>query len=183
MIEDESNFQQSNYYPVNNEQVSDVFLKAMIEVEETLHRFKMETLRREILFVDANKRVKKWMPISPGIKPVCNDLGISEIMGMVRGRVTVIGRLTKKTDEEIMKDMFQFHRTLIETFSLRADDWELDEELIKPIMEACISLVEDVIFSSRGGFTAMNIRSSYSRHENANISPEEKERKILGVKI
>jgi len=172
------------YYPQGEVQPSDVFLKAMIEVEETLRQFKMETLRRETLVVDLETKSKKWKPIAPGIKPVCNDLGISEIMGMVRGRVTVLGRLTKKTDEEIMKDMFQFHRTIIETFSLRADDWELDEELIKPIQESCLSLVEDVIFSSRGGFTAMNIRSSYSRHENANIGREDREdRKILGVKI
>lgn len=182
-MQEEENYQAANYYPVGNEQPSDVFLKAMIEVEETLHRFKMETLRRESLVVDLKAKTKKWMPIAKGITPVCNDLGISEIMGMVRGRVTVIGRLTKKTDEEIMKDMFQFHRTLIETFCLRADDWDLDEELIKPIMESCISLVEDVIFSARGGFTAMNIRSSYSRHENASISPDEKDRKILGVKV
>lgn len=183
-MEEESNFSGTNYYPVGDRQPSDVFLKAMIEVEETLQKFKMETLRREILVVDLKNRTKKWMPIAKGIQPVCNDLGISEIMGMVRGRVTVIGRLTKKTDDEIMKDMFQFHRTLIETFSLRADDWNLDEELIKPIMEACVSLVEDVIFSSRGGFTAMNIRSSYSRHENASVSPDERDKKtIMGVRV
>jgi hypothetical protein len=80
--------------------------------------------------------------------------------------------------------MFQFHRTLIETFSLRADDWDLDEELIKPIQEACLSLVQDIIFSSRGGFTAMNIRSSYSRNENTNISQTGQEGKtIMGVKV
>lgn len=166
------------------EQHSNVFLNLMIEVEETLNKFKMETLRREMLVIDVVNRTKKWEPISEGIKPVCNDLGIAEIMGMVRGRVTTFGRLTKKTDEEIMKDMFQFHRTLIETFSLRADDWDLDEELIKPIQESCISLVQDVVFSSRGGFTAMNIRSSYSRNENTNISQSGKEGKsIMGVPV
>jgi len=176
--------EEQGYYPQSEIQPSDVFLKAMIEVEETLKQFKMETLRRETLVVDLKTKSKKWVPIAPGIKPVCNDLGISEIMGMVRGRVTVIGRLTKKTDDEIMKDMFQFHRTLIETFSLRADDWDLDEELIKPIQESCISLVEDVIFSSRGGFTAMNVRSSYSRHENATVGNNDREGKtILGVKV
>lgn len=170
-------------YYSGQEQPSDVFLKLMIDVEETLNKFKMETLRREMLVVDLKKRTKKWEPIAQCVKPVCNDIGIAEIMGMVRGRVTTFGRLTKKTDEEIMKDMFQFHRTLIETFSLRADDWELDEELIKPIQEACISLVEDIIFSSRGGFTAMNIRSQYSRHENANITNQEQTKKIMGIPV
>ena len=89
----------------------------------------------------------------------------------------------KNRNDEIMKDMFQFHRTLIETFSLRADDWALDEELIKPIQEACVSLVEDVVFSSRDGFTAMNIRSTYSRHETATGNKEDDSRTIMGVKV
>lgn len=180
MVEEQGEY--GNYY--SNEPQSDIFMKFMVEVEDTLIKFKMETLRREMLVVDTNTKKKEWKPIAKGIKPVCNDLGIAEIMGMVRSRVTVIGRLTKKTDEEIMKDMFQFHRTLIETFSLRADDWELDEELIKPIQEECIALVQDVIFSSRGGFTAMNIRSQYSRHENANVSENNGGKKtILGLPV
>lgn len=170
-------------YYSGGEQPTDIFLKLMIDVEETLNRFKMETLRRELLVVDVEKKTKRWESISKEVKPVCNDLGIAEIMGMVRGRVTTFGRLTKKTDEEIMKDMFQFHRTIIETFSLRADDWDLDEELIKPIQEACLSLVEDVIFSSRGGFTAMNIRSQYSRHESANVTDQGSDKKIMGIKV
>lgn len=181
MEEEERGYEGAHYS--GGSQISDTFLNLMIEVEETLNKFKMETLRREELVVDVEKRTKKWEPISKGIKPVCNDLGIAEIMGMVRGRVTTFGRLTKKTDEEIMKDMFQFHRTLIETFSLRADDWELDEELIKPIQESCISLVQDVVFSSRGGFTAMNIRSSYTRNESISQSGQPQGTTVMGVKV
>ena len=182
MEEDQRGYEGSYYSSEGNQ--SDTFLNLMIEVDKELNNFKMETLRREMLVVDTQNRTKKWEPIAKGVKPVCNDLGIAEIMGMVRGRVTTFGRLTKKTDEEIMKDMFQFHRTLIETFSLRADDWDLDEELIKPIQEACLSLVEDIIFASRGGFTAMNIRSQYSRSENTNIQQTGKEGKtIMGVPV
>ena len=182
-MEDERRGYEGAHYNAEDQQ-SNVFLNLMIEVEETLMKFKMETLRREELVINVKERKKKWEPISKGIKPVCNDLGIAEIMGMVRGRVTTFGRLTKKTDEEIMKDMFQFHRTLIETFALRADDWDLDEELIKPIQESCISLVQDVVFSSRGGFTAMNIRSSYTRNESTSISKSgEDGRKIMGVNV
>ena len=124
------------------------------------------------------------MSNAPGIKPICNELGIAEILGMLRAKVTVIGRLTKKTDEEIMKDMLQFHRMANETFSLRADDWDLDEELLKMLLDSCISLVEDVVFSSRGGFTAMNIKSQYSRHETGTIQNEDKEAKtIMGIKV
>jgi hypothetical protein len=171
-----------NYYS-SNEPLSDVFLKLMIDVEETLQKFKMEVLRREILSIDVKTRTKKWVSIAKNVGPVCNDLGISEIMGMVRGRVTTFGRLTKKTNNEIMSDMYQFHRTLIETFSLRADDWELDEELIKPIQEACLALVQDIIFSSRDGFTAINLRSQYSRSETSNISEHSPKKKIMGVEV
>ena len=172
----------NSYYPTS-EPVSDVFLKLMIDVEETLQRFKMETLRRETLQVDIKSKTKKWVPISSNVSPVCNELGIAEIMGMVRGRVTTFGRLTKKTNNEIMSDMYQFHRTLIETFSLRADDWDLDEELLKPVQEECLALVQDIIFASRDGFTAINLRSQYSRQETANVSENSAKKKIMGVEV
>ncbi len=169
-------------YPQAQE-VSDSFLKAMIEVEETINRFEMETLRRKRLKVDLKTKEKRWLPMAEGVNPICNELGISEILGMMRGRATVIGRLTKKNDVEIMSDMFQFHRAMIELFVLRADDWQLDEELAKPLLEACISLIEDIIFSSRDGFTAINIRTSYSRHENASTNPQnDGKSSILGIR-
>jgi len=180
----EESYDNHNYTPSDNGAPSDSFLKAMIEVEETMQKFEMETLRRKRLKVDLKTKKKEWVAIAPGIKPICNDLGLSEIIGMLRGRATVIGRLTKKMDEEIMRDMFQFHRSMIELFMLRADDWDLDEELAKPLLEACIGLIQDIIFSSRGGFTAINLRSSYSRHENASSSTNSEGGKtILGLKI
>ena len=171
-----------NNYPASAEP-SDSFLKAMIEVEETLQKFEMECLRRKRLQVDLKTKTKKWVPMAEGVKEICNELGISEILGFMRGRATVIGRLTKKTDEEIMKDMFQFDRAIIEMFALRADDWQLDEELCKPLKETCIGLVQDIIFSSRGGFTAINLRSQYGRHENVSTTtPNEQSKSILGIK-
>lgn len=170
-------------YNAPQSEFSDSFLKAMIEVEETLQKFEMETLRRKRLKVDLKTKTKKWIPMAEGIGAICNELGISEILGMLRGRATIIGRLTKKTDEEIMKDMFQFHRSMIELFALRADDWELDEELAKPLLETCVGLIQDIIFSSRGGFTAMNMKSSYTRHENASSTDQTQQRSIMGLKI
>jgi hypothetical protein len=43
--------------------------------------------------------------MADGVKPVCNELGISEILGMLRSRVTIIGRLTRKTEEQIASDL------------------------------------------------------------------------------
>jgi hypothetical protein len=179
------NYPQDNYQGyAGNPEPSDSFLKAMIEVEETLNKFEMETLRRKRLQVDLKTKTKKWVSMAVGINPICNELGISELLGFLRGRATVIGRLTKKTDIEIMGDMYQFDRALIELFTLRADDWELDEELAKPLKESCIGLIEDIIFSSRGGFTAINLRSSYQRTESSNTTQENtpQKRGILGIR-
>lgn len=179
-MQEENNY--SGYGPATGQEPSDSFLKAMIEVEETLQKFEMETLRRKRLQVNLKEKTKTWVPMAKGITPICNDLGISEILGFLRGRATVIGRLTKKTDEEIMKDMFQFDRAIIELFALRADDWQLDEELAKPLKEACVGLIQDIIFSARGGFTAINLRSSYSRHENASSNNDLQPKKsIMGL--
>lgn len=165
-----------------NQDYSDSFLKAMIEVEETLNKFEMETLRRKRLKVDLKSKTKKWIPMAEGIGNICNELGICEILGMLRGRATIIGRLTKKSDEQIMSDMFQYHRAMIELFELRADDWELDEELAKPLLEACIGIVQDIIFSSKDGFTAQNVRSTYNRNENVSSNPEEQKNSLMGLR-
>jgi hypothetical protein len=179
-------YQQDSYQNYGgNVEPSDSFLKAMIEVEETLNKFEMETLRRKRLRVDLKTKTKTWVPMAAGVSPICNELGISEILGLLRGKATVIGRLTKKTDQETMNDMFQFDRVLIELFASRADDWELDEELAKALKEACVSLVEDIVFSSRNGFTAMNLKSSYHRSESSNVNSEVNQiqkRGILGIK-
>ena len=166
-------------------EVSDSFLKAMIEVEETMQKFEYETLRRKRLKIDYKNKKKEWVPISPDVPQMCNELGIAEILGFLRSRVTIIGRLTKKTKEEIMRDMFQFHEALKDMIALRSDSWLLDEELTKPLTEACLSLVEDVTFSSDNGFSAMNIRSSYNRHEQVTTNPDSNEnvKTILGLKV
>lgn len=172
-----------NYSQPTQEGPSDSFLKAMIEVEETVHKFEMEVLRRKRLKVDIKSKTKQWIPMAEGVEPMCNELGIAEILGVIRSRATTIGRLTKKYDEEIMRDMFQFQNTVIELIQLRADDWDLDEELAKPLEEECVGLIQDIVFSSRDGFTATNMRSTYSRHENANIGSDREEggKSLLGI--
>ena len=56
---------------------------------------------------------------------------------------------------------------------------EIDEELAKPLKECVLGLIQDIIFSSRGGFTAVNLRSQYSRHEG--ISSSEEQQKNPGL--
>jgi hypothetical protein len=174
--------QDQEYYQGQSPEVSDSFLASMIDVQEDINKFEMEYLRRKRLKVNLKDNTKTWVPIAQGVAPICNELGIQEIMGELRSKATKIGRLTKKTDIEIMKEMHIFDRTLIDKIAKRADDWELDEELAKSLKEAIINLVQDVVFSSRGGFTAMNVRSSYGRHENVSTStPQEARTGLLGL--
>jgi hypothetical protein len=164
-------------------QIDDSFLRLLIEVEQDLTKFEMETLRRKRLLIDLKTKTKKWVAIADGVAPVCNELGISEILGLLRSRATVIGRLTKKTEEQIASDMFQFHRALIELFQLRADDWDLDEEMAKPLLESCIGIIEDIMYSCLNGFTAINVKSQYTRHENASSNDGQPQKNILGMRI
>jgi hypothetical protein len=181
MPEPTQDFQQS--LPSNpSSPIDDSFMKLLIEVENDLNKFEMETLRRKRLHIDLKNKTKKWVPMAEGVEPVCNELGISEILGMLRSRVTVIGRLTKKTEEQIASDMFQFHRAMIELFQLRADDWDLDEEMAKPLLESCIGLVEDIMYSCLNGFTAINVKSQYTRHENSNAN-QEPSKSVLGLRL
>jgi hypothetical protein len=185
MPEQESNYTYEGQGYNNQDQPSDSFLREMIDVEKTLESFKMEVLRREKVIVDLKKKERRVVPIANGINPICNDLGIAEIMGFIRAHVTTLARLTKKTDEEIMKDMFIVDRGFTETISLRADDWELDEDLTKKLHSEVINLIWDVKAASRNGFTAMNLKTQYSRHEqsNAQVSGDSEIKSILGMKI
>lgn len=175
----------NNYssYP-SGEIEDDSFLMLMINVEQDISKFEMETLRRKRLHIDLKTKKKEWIPMAPGVQPVCNELGIAEILGQLRSRATIIGRLTKKTELQIANDMFQFHMSMIDLFSQRADDWDLDEEMAKPLLEACLNLVEDIIYSSLNGFSAVNAKSQYSRHENVSSTENDNQTKsILGIKV
>lgn len=160
-------YDNSSYHQYNPayDQEDDSLIKAQIEVEEALHKFEMEVLRGMKEVIDIKNKKREWKPIAPGKQKLCNELGIREILGRLRGRVTVTGKLTFKTDEEVMKDMFYFHMSLLDLFTKRADDWDMEEEMVKPILDSCIELVQDVVFAARRGFTATNMRSQYTRSE------------------
>jgi hypothetical protein len=185
-INDESNNQLNNQQsynsPISDEDES--IMKSQIEVEETLSKFEMETLRGMQLHIDIKKKIRKYVQIAPNEKPLCNELGIREILGRLRGRFTKIGRLTKKTNEEVIRDMFYFHMSIIDLFTDKADDWDMDESMVKPILDACVELVQDLTYSSREGFTATNLRSQYQRNENVNTNQESQGVKsVLGIKL
>lgn len=164
------------------EQTTDT-IHLLIEVEDAFQRFEMEVLRGMKLNIDIKNKKKTWEKISKNSRPPMNELGVSEILGRMRGRVSSISRLTFKSEEQIAIDMFHFHMSLNDLFADRGDKWEMEEDIQKPIMDACVEFVQDIVQSSRNGFNAMNIRSQYSRNETANTSESPQKRTFLGLNI
>lgn len=138
------------------------FLKELIDVEDVLEQFEHRVLRGELLKVNKTTGEKYWESM-PGNYQMINEIGVREIMSRIIGKVTKIARLTYKTDEEIMKDLFFFDMSITELISKRADSWGINIEVAKSIKDAAIELVWDISASSRDGFFAINLRSSYSR--------------------
>ena len=96
-------------------------------------------------------------------KPIINESGIREILGRLFGYCNVITKLSFYTDDEIYKSMFFFDMSLTELCAKRSDYWELDIEVAKSIKDAAIELVQSILFSARRGFTAINLRTQYTR--------------------
>lgn len=139
-------------------------LRLQLEVKNLLEDFEHRVLRGEYKHYDPKSGQEKWMPI-PGAKKIINEIGIREILGRVIGKVTIAGKLTYKTDEEIYRDMFYFDMSITELVAKRAELWELDVETAKSIKDAAVDLVWDIVASSRNGFTAINLRSQYSKQD------------------
>lgn len=138
-------------------------LKEIIEVKESLNIFEHRVLRGEIEIIDKNSNEKKWVLL--GKQPVVNELGVREIMAVLSSKVTKAAKLTYKTEEEVYKDLYYFHMSLAETFAKRASTWELNIELMKTILDACINLVWDVESMSKEGFLSINLRSQYTKSD------------------
>jgi len=87
------------------------------------------------------------------------------LLVLMKSAVTKISKLSCKTDEEIKQDMFYFHMTLISHMYQNFGKWDMDFSDVEAVKEAALRLVWDVSASSRDGFTAVNLRSQYSRQE------------------
>ena len=148
--------------PSNAQDTKDTnILKMQIDVEDALQKFEFEVLRGMYLRVNTDTMEKEWVPIAPSYEPPCNEIGVREIMGRIRGRAHIIARVTYKEEDECYTDMFHFHMSISEMFTKRSDEWGMDEETAKPILDAALEIVEDIVFCARNGFTAMNLRTQY----------------------
>ena len=161
------------------------FILQQIDVEKDLDRFTNEVLRGLVLLKDETTGEKSWVPVAPGKIPPMNVLGVRGMLVLLKGAVTKLSKLSCKTDEEIRKDMFYFHMTLVNALYLNFDLWEIGLNEVESIKESALRLVWDVAASSRDGFTAINLRSQYSRSEvsNSNENPQHSNKSFLGIKL
>lgn len=140
------------------------FLKLILDVDDILENFEHRVLRGEIKKINLKTSEEYWEKPTES-KPPVNETGVREIMARLIGRVTKAAKLTYKEDEECYKDLFYLDMSLSELFAKRCDAWEMNMETMKSIKDSCLELIEDIVFSSRNGFTAINLKSSYSRSD------------------
>jgi hypothetical protein len=169
----------SNTYDVDETE----FLKLILDVDDILDSFEHRVLRGEIKRINKKTGEEYWES-PPTSKPPVNEIGVREIMARLIGRVTKAAKLTYKEDEEVYKDMFHIDMSLSELFAKRCDAWEMNLETMKSIKDSCIELIEDIVFSSRNGFTAINIKSTYSRSDvSRNEGSGGSQRSFLGIPL
>ena len=160
------------------------FIRLQIDVERDLDKFTQEVLKGLVEVDDVDTGEKRWTPIAPGQKPPMNELGVRGILVLMKGAVTKISKLSCKTDEEIKKDMFYFHMTLVNSLYLNSDLWEIGLNDVEALKESAIRLVWDVAASSRDGFTAINLRSQYSMSEVSHLDNKPKSRgSFMGIPL
>ena len=69
------------------------------------------------------------------------------------------------SEEDFYKEMFYFDMSVSEMFGKRCDVWELDMEMQKTIKDAMINLARTVLSTSKEGFTAINFKTTYAKHD------------------
>lgn len=163
----------------------DELLRLQIDVKDVLDDFEHRVLRGEQLVTDLKTSTRSWVVISPESQKVLNELGVRELMSRVIGSVSKVAKLTYKTEEEIYKDLFYFDMSITELIAKRANKWCMEIETAKSIKDSCVELVWNVISSSRNGFTAINLRSQYSRSDVTRSDNQSKEggRSFLGIPL
>lgn len=179
-IEEDEEVNSSQYIMTEDEKE---IIRLQLDVSSELKNFEFEVLRG-MMEIQDSKGNKKWVNIAPGEKPNMNELGIREILGRIKSKVTKMGKLTCKSDTEIFMDMFQYDMSITELIAKRSDIWDMDLEIAKSIKDSAVDIVWDIAASSRDGFTAINLRSQYSKSEVTRGEQKQPEkRKFLGIPI
>jgi hypothetical protein len=175
--------QQEDYsqQPQNNS--GEEYISELINVDKELQRFTMEVLRGKVEIIN-DKGEKEWVNRFEG-KKIMNKKGVRGFLSLLRGVVTKLSKLSNKTEEEIKTDMFYFDMRLTSAMYENGDDWGLDLADYELLKESCVRLAWDVAASSRDGFTAINLRSQYTRNESSRneINNNQPQRKLFGINL
>lgn len=159
-------------------------LAKIIEVRADLDRFEHTVLRGEYEFVDVEKGQKVWKKYDENAKAIINELGIREIMGRLLGYGTPQTVLGYFEEEEIYKNLFYFDMSMAENIAKRSDAWELDVETAKMIKDAAVELIQSILFRAKKGFTAINMRTQYSRSDVSRSDNQPSTKKsFLGISL
>lgn len=164
-------------------QQQEEFIREILDVKVVLDEFEHRVLRGEYEYTDHSSGEVKWKKFDDKAAPIINEVGIREIMGRILGYANKITRLSYYDDEEIYKNMFYFDMSLTELIAKRADYWKMDIETAKAVKDAAVELVQSILFSSRNGFTAINIRTQYSKQDINRNDQKDSGRGFLGLPI
>ena len=158
-------------------------LKLQLDVNDLLSEFEHRVLRGEYEFINKDTGEKDWKLMAVNGKPIINEIGIREVIARMIGYVNKATKLSSFTDEDIYKDMFYFDMSLSELIAKRSGLWELDIETAKAIKDSVIELVKSIVFSARNGFTAINLKSQYSKQDITRNEPQQSQSKggFLGL--
>ena len=140
-------------------------LRFQLDVKPILNDFEKRVLRGQYESINEKSGAVVWLPFDEDAQPIINEIGIREIMGRLLGYCNIATKLSWYSVDEIYKSLFYFDMSLTELIAKRADYWELDIETAKLIKDSCVELVQTILFSARNGFTAINLKTQYSRQD------------------
>lgn len=162
---------------------SEEYISELINVDKELDQFAMRVLRGKVEILNEQKE-KEWVDAYPG-KKIMNERGVHGIMAILHGVVTKLSKLSNKSEDMIRQDMFYFDMRLGSLLYENCDDWDLDMGHVESLKEACIRLAEDVSYSSIDGFTAINLRSQYSKVDSTRqeVNNQKQGKKLFGISL
>lgn len=158
-------------------------LKFQLDVKPILLDFERRVLRGQYESIDHQTGERKWVRFDPHAKPIINEIGIREVLGRLFGYCNVATKLSWYSEQEIYKNLFYFDMSLTELCAKRADYWEMDIETVKMIKDSAIELVQSILFSAKNGFTAVNLRTQYTRSDVSRSEPTQTGKTFMGIPL
>jgi len=158
-------------------------LRFQLDVKPILLDFERRVLRGQYESIDRRTGERTWVRFDPNAKPIINEIGIREVLGRLFGYCNVSTKLSWYSESEIYKNLFYFDMSLTELCAKRADYWEMDIETCKMIKDSAIELVQSILFSARNGFTAVNLRTQYTRSDVSRSEPNQAGKTFMGIPL